>query len=237
MRIFVSIASYRDPLIKNTIEQAYFQAKNKNQIYFGVFDQNNEELDLACFDFGDQITYERIDPEDTRGVCFARSKIQSFWKGEEYYLQIDSHTLFEPDWDETLINHIKELKRYHNKPVISCYPNNFKVENLLERSYVKQAYQENTVPIIRVLSDRPFVGWHPPPVGNWKESDQPFVHGFFVGACFIFCESSVIEEVPYDQQIFFAGEESTLSARLWTNGYDIFHAKNVPLYHCWEKDY
>lgn len=239
MRIFVSVASYRDPLLKSTIDRAYFQAKNKNNIFFGIFDQNYEEfsLDLDYFEFKNNITYERIDPENARGVCFARSKIQSFWKGEEYYLQIDSHTIFEPDWDEILVNHIKELKKYCEKPVISCYPNNFKVENLAENYFVKQEYQENTIPIVRVLQERPFIGWHPPPVGNWIQSDQDYVHGFFVGACFIFSESSILQEVPYDKNIFFAGEESNLSLRLWTNGYDIFHAKNVPLYHCWEKDY
>jgi hypothetical protein len=43
-----------------------------------------------------------------------------FYRGEEYYLQIDSHSEFVKDWDAKLINMVKVAPAM--KPVISTYP-------------------------------------------------------------------------------------------------------------------
>ncbi len=43
-----------------------------------------------------------------------------FYRGENYYLQIDSHSEFVENWDEKLIKMMKDAPA--NKPVISTYP-------------------------------------------------------------------------------------------------------------------
>ena len=57
--------------------------------------------------------------------------------------------------------------------------------------------------------------------------------GFLISAGFLFSESSMIEDVPYDPNLYFEGEETTLSLRLFTNGYDVFHIPRIPLFHCY----
>ena len=52
---------------------------------------------------------------------------------------------------------------------------------------------------------------------------------------FIFTESEWVNDVPYDPDIFFLGEEPTLSLRSYTKGYDIVHVPDTPLYH-WYND-
>ena len=51
MSIFLSISSYKDPLLSNTLQSAYKNAHQKNNIVFAVVDQNEEKLDLEQFDF------------------------------------------------------------------------------------------------------------------------------------------------------------------------------------------
>jgi hypothetical protein len=47
----------------------------------------------------------------------------------------------------------------------------------------------------------------------------------------IFTEGLWVEEVPYDKEIYFNGEEATLALRSFTHGYDMVHVPNLPLYH------
>ena len=49
---------------------------------------------------------------DSLGVCWARHSVQQLYSGETYTLQIDSHMRFEQDWDEILIEMLKNLTRW-----------------------------------------------------------------------------------------------------------------------------
>ena len=62
-----------------------------------------------------------------RGPCWARANAQTLLQDEEYFLQVDSHTVFEKDWDEYLIQYIQTIKKHANKPVISAYPRGFEI--------------------------------------------------------------------------------------------------------------
>ena len=47
MTIFLSISSYKDPLLINTLQSAYKNAKNKDSIIFAVVDQNDQNHALS----------------------------------------------------------------------------------------------------------------------------------------------------------------------------------------------
>ena len=238
--IFISIAAYKDKLLEKTINEAYSNAKYKNNLVFGVFEQNieSESINLDRFEFKNQIRYQRVDPETTKGVCWARKNVQDMYSNETYYFQIDAHTLFDQDWDEYLIDSLLELKKYHNKPIITAYPINFDCF-----TFERLKYSKDTISIVSTDDDHGrkerFVefGFCPP----WGNSNYPsqhkMVHGFHLGACCIFAEGSFVNNVPYDDSIFFGGEEPMLSLRAWTHGYNIFHIGNLHVYHCWEKQY
>ena len=58
-----------------------------------------------------------------------------FIKEKIIFLQIDSHTQFEKDWDLILINQLNSIKglsddAYFSKPIITSYPRGFEVINL-----------------------------------------------------------------------------------------------------------
>ncbi len=43
--------------------------------------------------------------------------------------------------------------------------------------------------------------------------------------------------MPYDPNLYFMGEETSLAARLWTHGWDIYHPNRSLVFHYWPRDY
>ena len=105
MKIFISIPSYQDPLLLETLCSAYQNAANKDNISFGVCEQANHGIDVESLKFQDRVEYELLDPVMAKGPCWARARIQKFLNDEDYFLQIDSHTIFAKNWDAILLNY------------------------------------------------------------------------------------------------------------------------------------
>lgn len=237
-KIFISIASYKDQLLKNTILEAHAKARHPQRLVFGIFEQNTHEdcLDINQFEFKDQIRYVCVDYRKSQGVCWARKNVQSLYQGEDYYFQIDAHMLFEDGWDDYLVNRLEEIRKYNAKPIITAYPHDFDHSTLTR----KAEYKPNELLIVWTgesrnpeFQDKGFC----PPWGGFRESPHMAVHGFYIGACFIFTIGDFVRDVPYDDYIFFGGEEPALALRAWTHGYNIFHIANLHVYHCWQKAY
>src|SRR6185295_8729411 len=84
------------------------------------------------------------DAGESRGVCWARHQAEQFFDGEDYVLQIDSHTRFVPQWDDLMR---EELARCNTaKAVLSCNPPPYLPPDSLEqnpRPIVKRAVPFN----------------------------------------------------------------------------------------------
>ena len=109
MSIFISIASYQDPLLVSTIFSAYENAQNKDQLVFSICDQSDDGIQLEEIEFKNQIHYEHVDPLFSKGPCWARHRAQTFFNNENYFLQIDSHTQFAKNWDEIFIEQLNKI--------------------------------------------------------------------------------------------------------------------------------
>ena len=102
MKIFVSIASYQDPILPYTIESIIENSTYKKDLVLGIFDQSLDHLDVfkEWGKYGPEIRYKTCEPKESLGACWARSKIQTeLFDGEDIFMQIDSHTQFDKDWD------------------------------------------------------------------------------------------------------------------------------------------
>jgi hypothetical protein len=234
--IFISMASYLDPMLFFTINDAYEKAAQPDLLRFGVVDQHiddQREL-IAEFPFANHIRYVHIHPEDTLGVSWARHAAFSLYDGEAYLLQVDSHTLFEKGWDDTLrATHTGLLPR-SAKPVISTYPYRFDIVDG-EAKYVQS--EGKTALVLRPHPEKA-----PTPgdcvirfMGKHLFTDQP-VAGCHVSAGFLFTAGSFVEEVPYDPYLYFHGEEQSLAIRAFTRGWDIFHPLITPLFHLYKTE-
>ena len=233
MKIFISIASYQDLLLPITINSAYTNAKFKENLRFGIIDQCKVKLDFSKAKLKDQISYIHIDPKDARGPCWARANAQTLLQDEEYFLQVDSHTVFEKDWDEYLIKYIQIIKKHANKPVISAYPRGFEIVDFEKKVFKKLQEDDHSTHVMVVDSEKTFKDGYFSMQKGLPSQSKEIYRGFLISAGFLFSESTMIEDVPYDPNLYFEGEETTMSLRLFTNGYDVFHIPKIPLFHCY----
>jgi Glycosyltransferase (GlcNAc) len=58
----------------------------------------------------------------------------------------------------------------------------------------------------------------------------------FLSAHFLFTIGSFTQEVPYDPELYFFGEEINLAQRAFTWGYDFFHPQEMLVWHQYNRD-
>ena len=235
-KIFISVAAFVDPYLEFTLSGACARAKYPENLVFGVVDQHpeNRREKLQKLELNAEIRFTHVHPVESRGVCWARSLVQSLFQDEAYYLQIDSHTYFEQDWDVKLIQQLTALESQSAKPILSVYPYGFEFED--DQPVVKVKVGEKTTLVLR-----------PKPEESLKE-DSPVLHfraehkfvrepvpGFHLAGGFIFTQGQFVNEVPYDPRLYFHGEEQNLAVRAYTHGWDIFHPPEIPLYHLYKQ--
>ena len=102
MSIFISIASYRDPELIRTIKSAIDNAANPEKLVFSIVVQDLP-TDIPDLSWIKNLRLITMHPREARGAGYARSIAMSQYSGEDYYLQIDSHTIFEKNWDQECI--------------------------------------------------------------------------------------------------------------------------------------
>ena len=207
-KIFVQIASYRDPDIKNTIEHALKMADKPDNLIFGICDQSSKPIDVNIFNFSGQINYEHVDPKDSEGPCWARAKIQEMFNNEDFYLQIDSHMQFQNGWDSYLIDYINKIKmvdlKSHQHPIITCYPRAFEIESL-EKNKFKLHHQDQKTHAISYRQDAMFIK------NNFSRqiasiAEHEICHGYLIAAGCLFSTREFVTQIPYDPQYYFYGE-------------------------------
>jgi hypothetical protein len=135
LKIFVQIASYRDPDCQWAIKDLFAKAAHPDRVFVGVCWQFIQGQDSACFlepyPFPDQIRLHEVDALSSKGACWARSLVQELWRGEEFTLQIDSHMRFEPAWDDILLSMWRQCK--NESAIVSSYMPSFVPPDQLER--------------------------------------------------------------------------------------------------------
>lgn len=234
--IFISIASYLDPMLFFTLNDAVAKAARPELLSLGVVDQHGEDqrAAIAALPFARRVRYVHLHPQDTLGVSWARSTAFSLYDGEAFLLQVDSHTLFEPGWDERLRALHAKLCRRSAKPIISTYPYRFDMVD------GKPRYTPGEGRTALVLRPHPEKKLAPDDavlrfMARHLFTDEP-VMGCHVSAGFLFAAGSFVEEVPYDPYLYFHGEEQSLAVRAFTRGWDIFHPLATPVYHLYKTE-
>ena len=107
-RIFVQIASYRDPQLIPTIKHMFEMATHPENLRLSIVRQYHPEDkfdDLSEYEKDERFRIINVPYNEAKGVCWARHLTQEAYQDEEYTLQIDSHMRFVKNW-ETFINRI-----------------------------------------------------------------------------------------------------------------------------------
>ena len=222
MTIFVAIASYRDPELVPTVLDCLAKAAHPEDVRVAVCWQHLGDEDISAIRNLPQVDVREYDARDSRGACWARDQTFQRYGGEDWLLQVDSHTRFAPDWDVRLIRMARETGAA--KPILTAYPPSYEPD---------QEFTGAGAPAEIIVSDWTTFGV---PVFGQRliEGAAPGVPpkpALFLAAGFLFAPGSFVAEVPYDPGIYFHGEEITLALRAFTWGYDLFHPTEVLTWH------
>ena len=222
--IFVSIASYRDPDCQNTIRNLFEQATHPERVFIGVClqvaaeDADSYSIEPPC---PAQIRIDLVDAAESKGACWARSRVQQLWRGEDYFFQVDSHMRFVPGWDEKCITMLAQCEG--NKPVLSTYPLVFTPPD---------HYAELAIATMNVAGfDDTGIICNGSSLSSLDQAPPTPQPGAFIAAGLLFASARIIDEVPYDPHLYFWGEEISLAVRLFTHGWNIHEPNQALAFH------
>tara|TARA_B100000287_G_scaffold432930_1_gene493419 strand:+ start:332 stop:2293 length:1962 start_codon:yes stop_codon:yes gene_type:complete len=229
-KIFVQIASYRDPDIENTIEAAIKMAEKPENLIFGICDQYGpENKHLSLYD-KDNFRVVRVPFYFSKGLGWARATIQQlYFDDAEYTMQLDAHMRFKPFWDKKLIQMVKDAPS--EKPIISHYCTAFtfnqEEQKIVTRDDLFKMY------CLR-FNDTGTVSFRQSRVN--KEDKGKLGRSMLVSGHFYFTLGKHIREYTYDPDLYFAGDEISLATRSWTRGWDIFHPSEGVVFHNYTRE-
>jgi len=228
-KIFVQIASYRDPQLIPTIRDCLEKAGNPERLVFSIAWQHalEDEWDnLDEFKNNPRFRIVDIDYSKTRGTCWARNLLQKNYSNEKYTLLLDSHHRFTENWDQELISMYRQVKaRGHEKPLLTSYLCSFNPENdPRAKTNVPQKMNFDR------FTPEGVILFLPAAIHNYKELSAPVPARFF-SAHFAFTTGRFVREVPHDPDYYFHGEEISIAVRAFTWGYDLFHPHKVLAWH------
>jgi hypothetical protein len=223
--IFVSIASYRDPECQWTVKDLFEKAKYPERIFVGICWQFIAAEDQEFFQLEtrpDQVRRIDFDALESKGASWAKVQAMSLWQGEDYVLNIDSHMRFSQDWDEQMIDMLEMCPS--EKSVLSTYPAQYTPPNILDDStpqlVVKEFNERSDVLHLR----------------SYKRAlSQPKLNAFVAGG-YIFSRAELFQQVPWDPNIYFYGEEITFAIRAWSYGWDIYTPHICSIYHYYARE-
>ncbi len=243
------MASYRDPQLIPTVLDLINNARHPELLHICICWQHGDDesfsqflqagFTLSCFDQRQDDPYTRVMATkaktkvtildlnylESKGACWARYHIQTFYAQEKYTLQLDSHHRFVPGWDEQCITMLESVRGKSKKPILTAYIPSFDPTNDPEER-VSVPWKMN---FDRFIPEGA-VFFSPSAIDDYKERTKPLRSRFY-SAHFCFADGTFCRDVPHDPEYFFHGEEISVGVRAFTHGYDLFHPHQILAWH------
>ena len=226
MKILISIVSYREKELLNTVKSFYYDAANKEDLLFSIVSQDDEHPDLS-FIAPECLNYHQIHWKDTFGVNWARHVAQKGFSDFDYYLQLDAHMFSEKNWDVKLIKTFNKAKLLCENPVLTCYSAMYSIE---EGERIIGPVTTNG------CSDVSHLNWSKSvwPVQRPMYSDVSVSN--YINAAVVFSTKSFVDAVPYDPDLTFFHEEIALTIRSEAAGFTTVCIIEPIFYHFYGPD-
>jgi GT2 family glycosyltransferase len=227
--IFVQIASYRDTELPFTIHSCLSTARHPERIRFGICWQYDEKTELALESYQNDARFriDKIHYSESKGCCWARNRTNRHYQDESYTLQIDAHMRFSQNWDERMIDMLESIE--HEKPLLTTYPPPY-----ILKDGVAELKMNHGVKTLKLKKFR---------LDMSTEQEEELVEqtdrpgkSKFLAAGYIFTLGQFCEEVEYDPNIYFHGEEISLAARAYTHGYNLYYPHENLIWHLYHHD-
>ena len=221
--IFVAIPALNEYFTDITIQDAYKKAKYPSNIFFGIFNQKTKGYKFEDFSKYPNVRCVNVSYEEPLGLGFARLACSMLHNNEKYFLQIDAHTIFVKDWDSILVESLKELKKYCDKPLISQSISWHGEEAYFdpEKKYINNFMGEKAYPL---SAREDGLSTH---VDESREDEEKIFgkyleHYLCYGGGGLFGDSKFLHEISYNPFILFCPEQELTALRASTRGYRFF---------------
>lgn len=254
MSIFVSVPTEHDPEIFFTIRDIFSKAAYPQEIYVGLAcmtDKEYYEKILQEFGNNPNITIKWFDQsiEENIGVGVGRNSAIEMYNGQDHILQIDSHTLFDDNWDTILINLYQNaiLESGNKKTILTSYLPQYKHTEFSGRVrigkipmyclYETEKYFDRSVTkiprwdLISISSSE---------MQNSKYKNikfKSFLPAQKINAQFMFSGKEFFNHYGLPREVFFFEEETIQSINLMDAGYSFVWPNSLlPLCHLYGND-
>lgn len=234
-KIFVQIASYRDPQLVPTIDDMLAKATRPENLVFGICWQYDETEPIDKYDDNPQFRISKHHYSESEGLGWARHITNTLYQDEYFTLQIDSHHRFVKGWDDILLQDYNQALMVSDKPIITTYCTPFDPAEQCtpcSRNNTPTLMSQYEFSSDKLLMSMP---WY---IHDYKERKR-VIRARTLSGHFFFTLGEFIKNVPYDPDIYFGGytEETTLSVRAFTNGYDFFSPYRMVMWHEYTRNY
>lgn len=221
-KIFVSIPAFNEMFLEQTVEDLFRKADIPERVFVGIFNQKSNDKTFEDFSRFKNVRVMNVHCDIPTGIGMAKLNATSLHNGEEYFLQIDAHSLFAKGWDSVLVNDFNKLKENGiDKPIISQSVMWHAVDVYDTEEYKNKDFTDTAYPLTLnergdTTVNRDF---------KWESSElflDKFIEHYCIIGPFMFTSSSFIYEVSYDFRITYAVEQESIAMRAYTRGYRIF---------------
>ena len=242
--MYVSIASYRDHFLQSTIDSAFCNADNPENLIVGCFISTlKDDLDINKFiisnDYSGRVKSEIIEAGNFFSVTKCRNEALKWLSPEhKYVLQVDSHTRFDVGWDSKLIECYEKIGS--NKAVISCYLPGWSINDVGEEVYSKLDIADSYFDIgySNNASRNAFFKSYElvPELVKKPKPEGKSVKSWGMCGHFIFSNTEYFLNNSQSEWIQFWGEELYVSLNTFTRGWDVYFPNIIPLNHLYPQD-
>lgn len=222
--IFVAIASYRDAECQHTVRDLFERAARPDRVSAGVVWQVVPREDDGCFAVRTRPRQVReliFDAREARGACWAKRRALDLRDGSPLVLLVDSHMRFHPGWDTGLREMLAACPS--GRPALSTYPAPYEPPRRSPGCQTPRMLA-GSFDDAGVLSPR----------AQEARLRAP-ERGAFMAGGFVFSPAGLWDDVPYDPALYFVGEEVTIAARAFTNGWDAFAPPTCVVHHYYRR--
>ena len=233
-KIFVQIASYRDPDIENTIRDMISKSDKPDNLIVAICDQYGpENRHLPEYD-AENFRVTRMPFYSSSGLGFARALLQKlYFEGDaKYSMQLDSHMRFAPSWDTKLKGMIEATGS--KKPIISHYCAGFSSKDLKSDKFLQKSHPFKMY-CLR-FNDTGTVSFRQRHMSDAEVKSGKPLPSMLMSGHFYFTLSQHLKEYRYDPGLYFAGDEISLATRSWTKGWDIFAPSENVVFHNYTRE-
>lgn len=233
-KIYVSIASFLDKELEDTVEDILSKAKYPKRVFLSILSQERDhghpDLQPIFDKYGvKDFSYQKVNYSESAGVCWARNRtLESLTNKYTYFLQVDSHSRFVDSWDTKIIKDYERLSATWGDYVFSTYPKAYTYgdDGLV---VLEEDVQHPVVRIVKSSEENDPLPFHAK-YTDYSGGQIGQYTGYFCGGQ-TFGPSRFFIDIKPDPEIYFQGEEHSLSIRFYEAGVKIVCPPRSYVYH------